>query len=41
MKKRDLMRASALAGVALALPRLAAAQASRPGVVGAFETAEA
>ena len=41
MKKRDLIRASALAGATLALPRLAVAQASRPGIVGAFETAEA
>ncbi|HWT08711.1 MAG TPA: DUF1254 domain-containing protein, partial [Roseomonas sp.] len=41
MKKRDLFRASALAGAALALPRPLLAQANRPGVLGAFETAEA
>lgn len=42
MKKRDLIRASALAGLgALALPRALAAQPSRPGIVGAFEAAEA
>lgn len=41
MKKRDLFRASALAGAALTLPRAVLAQANRPGVVGAFETAEA
>lgn len=42
MLKRDILRASALAGLgALTLPRPALAQASRPGVVGAFEAAEA
>jgi hypothetical protein len=42
MKKRDLIRASALAGLgALAFPRALAAQANRPGIVGAFEAAEA
>ncbi len=41
MKKRDLIRASALAGAALALPRPLLAQANRPGILGAFETAEA
>ena len=41
MKKRDLFRASALAGAALTLPRLAVAQANRPGIIGAFESAEA
>ncbi len=41
MKKRDLFRASALAGAALTLPRLAIAQANRPGIIGAFESAEA
>jgi hypothetical protein len=42
MLKRDILRASALAGLgALTLPRPALAQANRPGVVGAFEAAEA
>ena len=41
MNKRDLLQAAALAGAALALPRPALAQAARPGILGAFETAEA
>jgi len=42
MRKRDLIRASALAGLgALGLPRALSAQANRPGIVGAFEAAEA
>ncbi|MGG5821885.1 DUF1254 domain-containing protein [Falsiroseomonas sp. HW251] len=42
MKKRDLIHASALAGLAgLGLPRPALAQSNRPGVVGSFEAAEA
>jgi hypothetical protein len=42
MLKRDVLRASALAGIgALSLPRPALAQASRPGPVGAVEAAEA
>lgn len=41
MRKRDLFRASALAGATLAVPRLALAQANRPGIIGAAETAEA
>ena len=42
MLKRDLIRAGALAGLgALSLPRAALAQAGRPGLVGAAETAEA
>lgn len=42
MKKRDLIRATALAGLgALALPRTSLAQADRPGIVGAVEAAEA
>lgn len=40
MKKRTLLRASALAGAALSLPRLAAAQADRPSIVGAKDIAE-
>lgn len=41
MKKRDLIRATALAGASLALPRPLMAQAGRPGIVGAVEAAEA
>ena len=42
MKKRDLIRASALGGLsALALPRPLSAQPGRVGIVGAFEAAEA
>jgi hypothetical protein len=42
MHKRDLLRAGALAGLgALATPGILRAQAQRPGVVGAFEDAEA
>jgi hypothetical protein len=42
MHKRDLLRAGALAGLgALAAPGILRAQAQRPGVVGAFDDAEA
>ncbi|MEO3472189.1 DUF1254 domain-containing protein [Roseomonas sp. CAU 1739] len=40
MNKRDLLRASALAGASLTLPRVAAAQADRPGIIGAKDIAE-
>ena len=41
MKKRDLIKASALSGLgALALPRLGLAQSGRPGIVGAKDLAE-
>ena len=41
MNRRDILRTSALAGTALALPGLAAAQADRPGILRAAEIAEA
>ena len=39
--RRDIFRTTALGGLAAALPLPALAQAGRPGVVGAFEAAEA
>ncbi|BDG71447.1 hypothetical protein Rmf_13760 [Roseomonas fluvialis] len=42
MLKRDILRASALVGASvLSMPRPALAQASRPGLIGSFEAAEA
>ncbi len=41
MRRRDLLRASALSGTVLALPGLATAQADRPDILRAAEIAEA